>query len=79
MPGFIAKKLCPDLVIIPLNFDKYKKVCQAFYSLRYVCILCVHSQPDQGLNNFNQQNVCLHSTALLFFALVSSFLSVHKH
>ena len=23
MPGFIARKLCPDLVIIPLNFEKY--------------------------------------------------------
>jgi DNA polymerase kappa len=26
MPGFIAKKLCPDLVIVPLNFDKYTAV-----------------------------------------------------
>ncbi|WAR00599.1 POLK-like protein [Mya arenaria] len=23
MPGFIGKKLCPDLVIVPLNFEKY--------------------------------------------------------
>eukprot|EP00058_Branchiostoma_floridae_P020844 XP_002606334.1 hypothetical protein BRAFLDRAFT_67577 [Branchiostoma floridae] len=23
MPGFIGKKLCPDLVIVPTNFDKY--------------------------------------------------------
>ena len=23
MPGFIAKKLCPDLTIVPCNFDKY--------------------------------------------------------
>jgi DNA polymerase kappa len=23
MPGFIAKKLCPQLVIVPLNFEKY--------------------------------------------------------
>ncbi|KAK3881674.1 hypothetical protein Pcinc_013894 [Petrolisthes cinctipes] len=26
MPGFIGKKLCPDLIIVPLHFDKYKKV-----------------------------------------------------
>ncbi|XP_049618190.1 DNA polymerase kappa [Syngnathus scovelli] len=26
MPGFIAKKLCPHLVIVPCNFDKYKSV-----------------------------------------------------
>ncbi|KAL2092389.1 hypothetical protein ACEWY4_012187 [Coilia grayii] len=26
MPGFIAKKLCPHLVIMPVNFDKYRAV-----------------------------------------------------
>lgn len=26
MPGFIAKKLCPELIITPLNFDKYRAV-----------------------------------------------------
>ncbi|KAM9811200.1 DNA polymerase kappa [Neosynchiropus ocellatus] len=26
MPGFIAKKLCPELVIVPTNFDKYRAV-----------------------------------------------------
>ncbi|XP_078677989.1 DNA polymerase kappa-like isoform X2 [Branchiostoma floridae x Branchiostoma belcheri] len=26
MPGFIGKKLCPDLVIVPTNFDKYRTV-----------------------------------------------------
>ncbi|RXG67664.1 Tyrosine-protein phosphatase non-receptor type 12 [Armadillidium vulgare] len=26
MPGFIAKKLCPNLIIVPCNFSKYKKV-----------------------------------------------------
>ncbi|NXA08539.1 POLK polymerase, partial [Sapayoa aenigma] len=26
MPGFIAKKLCPHLTIVPLNFTKYGKV-----------------------------------------------------
>lgn len=25
MPGFIAKKLCPELVIVPAHFDKYKE------------------------------------------------------
>ncbi|KAM4745143.1 DNA polymerase kappa [Anableps anableps] len=28
MPGFIAKKLCPSLVIVPLNFDKYRAVSE---------------------------------------------------
>lgn len=26
MPGFIARKLCPNLVIVPTNFDKYRAV-----------------------------------------------------
>ncbi|KAJ8380386.1 hypothetical protein SKAU_G00011640 [Synaphobranchus kaupii] len=26
MPGFIAKKLCPGLIIVPLNFEKYRAV-----------------------------------------------------
>lgn len=26
MPGFIGKKLCPDLILVPTHFDKYKKV-----------------------------------------------------
>ncbi|XP_041102103.1 DNA polymerase kappa-like isoform X2 [Polyodon spathula] len=26
MPGFIAKKLCPNLIIVQLHFDKYKAV-----------------------------------------------------
>ena len=27
MPGFIARKLCPDLVIVKTNFAKYRHVC----------------------------------------------------
>ncbi len=23
MAGFVAKKLCPELILLPLNFDKY--------------------------------------------------------
>lgn len=26
MPGFIAKRLCPQLIIVPPNFDKYQAV-----------------------------------------------------
>ncbi|XP_023559421.1 DNA polymerase kappa [Octodon degus] len=28
MPGFIAKRLCPHLIIVPPNFDKYRAVSQ---------------------------------------------------
>lgn len=24
MPGFVAKKLCPDIIFIPCHFDKYR-------------------------------------------------------
>lgn len=30
MPGFIGKKLCPDLVFVKPNFDKYTAVAQDF-------------------------------------------------
>lgn len=23
MPGFIARKLCPDLILVPTDFEKY--------------------------------------------------------
>ena len=28
MPGFIGQKLCPELIIIPLNFDKYTAISE---------------------------------------------------
>ena len=28
MPGYIAVKLCPNLIILPPNFDKYIKASQ---------------------------------------------------
>ena len=33
MPGFIGKKLCPDLVIVKPHFDKYKDVSQQVRSI----------------------------------------------
>jgi len=30
MPGFIAMKLCPDLIIIEPNFEKYKNISRIF-------------------------------------------------
>lgn len=29
MPGFIGKKLCPELIIVPLNFTKYREASKA--------------------------------------------------
>ena len=33
MPGFIGKKLCPDLIFIPCNMKKYRKVSKVFKSI----------------------------------------------
>ena len=33
MPGFIGKKLCPDLVFVGHNFQKYKEVSKQFKSI----------------------------------------------
>jgi len=41
MPGFIGQKLCPELIIIPPNFDKYSAMSEqvravfAEYDLNY--------------------------------------------
>lgn len=33
MPGFIARKLCPQLVIVPTNFNIYKAVSKVVRSI----------------------------------------------
>ena len=33
MPGFIGKKLCPDLIIVPTNFEKYTAVSKEVRSI----------------------------------------------
>ena len=30
MPGFIAKRLCPQLIFVPCNFQKYREVSKVF-------------------------------------------------
>ncbi len=33
MPGFIARKLCPQLVIVPTNFEKYGKISKEIHEV----------------------------------------------
>ena len=33
MPGFIGKKLCPELIFIPCNFQKYKDTSKIFKAI----------------------------------------------
>ncbi|CAD8159025.1 unnamed protein product [Paramecium pentaurelia] len=33
MPGFVAKKLCPDLIFIPCHFEKYRSVSNIFMTI----------------------------------------------
>lgn len=35
MPGFIAKKLCPQLILIKSNFEKYRKASEQFKNVLY--------------------------------------------
>lgn len=47
MPGFIAKQLCPELLIIPPNFTKYKEASKkirailAIYDPNYIVIYLI--------------------------------------
>ena len=36
MPSYIAKKLCPQLILLPLNFAKY--TAKGFQNLLLACI-----------------------------------------
>ncbi len=40
MPGFIARKLCPQLVFLPLNFSKYK--CVSDQARDIICLVDPH-------------------------------------
>ena len=33
MPGYIAKKLCPELVILPLRFEAYQEASRAMQAV----------------------------------------------
>jgi DNA polymerase kappa len=33
MPGYIAKKLCPELLIVPLRFEAYKEASRAMQAV----------------------------------------------
>lgn len=51
MPGFIGKELCPALVFVPPNFDKYTKVSQQ--------IRAVFAQYDPNFSAFSLDEACL--------------------
>ncbi|XP_071587143.1 DNA polymerase kappa isoform X3 [Heliangelus exortis] len=54
MPGFIAKKLCPHLTIVPLNFEKYGKVSKEFQSIFvHPIIVCQDLLLQQQSFNFH--------------------------
>lgn len=33
MPGFIARKLCPQLVIVPANYEKYGRISKEIHEI----------------------------------------------
>jgi len=47
MPGFIARQLCPSLIIVPTNFDKYRAASE---QTRRVCFpTAQHALPTTNL------------------------------
>ena len=52
MPGYIAMKLCPQLRIVPLNYEKYQK-----YSAQVAAIL---TEYDPSLTMFSLDEAFLH-------------------
>lgn len=57
MPGFIAKKLCPDLVIVPTNFDKYRKVSKEIQE--------IFQQYDSNFSPMSLDEAYLNITAFI--------------
>eukprot|EP01087_Luapelamoeba_hula_P005286 TRINITY_DN15361_c0_g1_i1.p1 TRINITY_DN15361_c0_g1~~TRINITY_DN15361_c0_g1_i1.p1 ORF type:complete len:249 (-),score=31.02 TRINITY_DN15361_c0_g1_i1:63-809(-) len=57
MPGFIAKQLCPDLIIVPTHFDKYK---EASHLTRQV-----FAQYDPHYRSYSLDEASLHLTPYL--------------
>ena len=43
MPGFIAKELCPDLIIVPHNFEKYKQARARYIPSLSLSLSCFSS------------------------------------
>lgn len=57
MPGFIGKKLCPELIIVPPNFTKYKAVSKEVQE--------VFSQYDPGFSPMSLDEAYLDITEYL--------------
>ncbi|XP_050716765.1 DNA polymerase kappa-like [Eriocheir sinensis] len=57
MPGFIGKKLCPELIIVPPNFDKYKAVSKVVRE--------VFSEYDPGFSPMSLDEAYLDITEYL--------------
>ena len=52
MPGFIGRKLCPDLVIVPTNFAKYTRVSEQVRAIlvEYDPLFCPVGLDESYLN-----------------------------
>lgn len=52
MPGFIGKKLCPELVLVPLDFNAYKKEAMAVREItkRYDPHFCAFGWDELSMN-----------------------------
>ncbi|CAB3402899.1 unnamed protein product [Caenorhabditis bovis] len=58
MPGFIAKKLCPNLVIVPGNYRKYSKISKQFAE--------IFSEYDEDLGMMSLDEAYIDLTEYLY-------------
>lgn len=62
MPGFIARRLCPQLIIVPPNFDKYHAV-----SREVSLMFHIYLEPFTHFLSLRAESKCTTKLGLSFF------------
>lgn len=79
MPGFIAKRLCPQLIIVPPNFDKYRAVSkEVSQCLSPQTLLLAFCRLDSTPNALNYQDLVLAVETSELFIVSRTCLSVSQ-
>jgi DNA polymerase kappa len=76
LPGYIALKLCPELIILPLDFEKYTRISQQVRTIfaEYDPNYCPMSL-DEGLHDWRQS--LLVFTLSLAYLDITAYLQAH--
>lgn len=79
MPGFIAKRLCPQLIIVPPNFGKYRAVSkEVSQCLPPQTLLLAFCRLDSTPNALNDQDLVLAVETSELFIVSRTCLSVSQ-